>query len=101
MFHLSGIATQELCIRGDCFHLLQPPNKATTAIFKYEMSYCMYVACMLYVVYVFRPRLSLTVTVTSWPSQAGTCVTQWLAAASAAAAGRRLHDRSSDQDSDQ
>ncbi len=62
-------------------------------IVKYEMSYRMYVACMLYLFYVFRLGLS------QW-HPAGPGVTQWLAAAAAAPAGRRLHDRRSDPDSD-
>ncbi len=74
------------------------PQSVGGKIIKYEMSYRMYVACMLYVFYVFRLGLSPTVTVN--PSQAGSGVTQWLAAAAAAPAGLRLHDRRSDPDSD-
>ncbi len=74
-------------------------NQLGKKVFKYEMSYCMYVACLLYVFYVFRLGLSPTVTVTL--SQAGTCVTQLLAVAAAEPAGRWLHYHRSNPDSDQ
>jgi hypothetical protein len=55
----------------------------------------MYVAFMFYLFYIFRFGIS------QWHlGGRGPGVTQWLAAAAVAPAGRRLHDRRSDLDSD-